>query len=109
VISLQRLNLSLTPIELSHYQVEAARQVSDAEIAWNEHCRCVEDSTDLDELKGSPADLLTGYLSPFWTYIDWEPGHEQTISTAGIRMLRIKARARGDADADAVLILMAIF
>src|SRR5271155_3982243 len=27
--------------------------------------------------------------------MDWEPGHEHTISTAGIRMLRIKARVRG--------------
>jgi hypothetical protein len=27
--------------------------------------------------------------------MDWEPGHEHTISTAGIRILRIKARARG--------------
>lgn len=27
--------------------------------------------------------------------MDWEPGHEHTISTAGIRMLRIKARTRG--------------
>ena len=27
--------------------------------------------------------------------MDWEPGHEHTISTAGIRMVRIKARARG--------------
>lgn len=27
--------------------------------------------------------------------MDWEPGHEHTISTAGICMLRIKARARG--------------
>jgi hypothetical protein len=48
------------PYRLSHYQVEAAGQVSDAEMAWNEHCRCVENSIDLDELKGSPADLLTG-------------------------------------------------
>ena len=60
VISLQCLNLSLTPIELSHYQVEAAGQVSDAGMAWSEQCRCVEGSTELDELKGSPADLLTG-------------------------------------------------
>lgn len=27
--------------------------------------------------------------------MDWEPGHEHMISTAGIRMLRIKVRARG--------------
>ena len=27
--------------------------------------------------------------------MDWEPGHEYTISRAGIRMLRIKAHARG--------------